>query len=268
MKIPGTIFADLARARDSRAGLARMSLLRSAVAALVLAGSGLAGHAADKPIVIEMYTSQGCSSCPPADKLMAEIANKPNVIAWSLPVDYWDYIGWKDTFGKSAHTNRQKAYAKVRGDGQVYTPQAVINGVKHAIGSDLAAIRAKGDASFGNAGTMSVSMKAIEKAGVIEVEVGAAPADAPKTANLVLIRVIRNTSVAIGRGENSGRTINYVNIGRMAARAGEWNGTAQTFKIAADVAASPDADGWILILQAGDNQMPGAILAAAKAPGM
>ena len=90
--------------------------------------------------VIELFTSQGCSSCPPADKLLGQLAGDPSVIALSLPVDYWDYLGWKDTLALHGHTVRQKAYAQARGDGAVYTPQVVVNGVVHALGSDKAAI--------------------------------------------------------------------------------------------------------------------------------
>src|SRR6476469_6544365 len=113
-----------------------------AYAAVVICSS-VASHAsaqAEPRAVIELFTSQGCSSCPAADKLMAEYAQDPSVIALSLAVDYWDYLGWKDTLALSGHSNRQRAYAKVRGDRQVYTPQVVIDGAVHALGSDKAAI--------------------------------------------------------------------------------------------------------------------------------
>ncbi len=246
----------------------RVHVSRLAAACVMLAVLPMTANADEKPFVVELYTSQGCSSCPPADKLLGDIARQPHVIAWTLPVDYWDYIGWKDTFAKPAHTARQKAYAKMRGDGQVYTPQAVINGLAHAVGSDAAAIRAAGQKTFGKAGAMSIAIKVSETAGALEVQIGAAAADAPARATLILLRVTRTGTVAIGRGENSGRTLNYTNIGRAAARIGEWNGAEQIFRIAPEVAASPEADGWIVILQAGDIKEPGAILAAAKAPGM
>src|SRR6476620_6154807 len=89
--------------------------------------------------VIELFTSQGCSSCPPADKLAGELARDPSLIVLSLPVDYWDYLGWKDTLALPGHTNRQRAYSKARGDREVYTPQVVVNGVKHVLGSDKTA---------------------------------------------------------------------------------------------------------------------------------
>ena len=243
-------------------------LARVMACSIVLMGAGAAARADEKPFVIELYTSQGCSSCPPADKLLGEIARKPNVIALALPVDYWDYIGWKDTFAKPSHTARQKAYSKLRGDGQVYTPQAVINGVSHVVGSDAAAIRVAAESSFGKLGAMNVPMKVISRDNGVVVEIGGAQGAGPKQANLVLIRVTRTSAVAIGRGENSGRTINYTNIGRTAARIGEWNGYSKSFVISADTLSSLESDGWILLLQAGDMKEPGPILAAAKAPGL
>src|ERR1043166_9009946 len=94
---------------------------------------------AEPRAVVELFTSQGCSSCPPADRLLGELARDPTLVAMSLPIDYWDYIGWKDTLAKPRHTVRQRFYARTRGDGDVYTPQVVINGVSHAVGNDKAA---------------------------------------------------------------------------------------------------------------------------------
>jgi len=91
---------------------------------------------ADPRAVVELFTSQGCSSCPPADKIIGELAKDPSVIALSLPIDYWDYLGWKDTLADSRFSARQRAYSQVRGDRNVYTPQAVVNGSLHVIGSD------------------------------------------------------------------------------------------------------------------------------------
>src|SRR3954464_8034252 len=95
---------------------------------------------AEPRAVIELFTSQGCSSCPPADRILGELAKDPSVIALSMPIDYWDYLGWKDTLADSRFTARQKAYSQVRGDREVYTPQVVVNGSVHVIGSDLAGI--------------------------------------------------------------------------------------------------------------------------------
>src|SRR5256885_7311351 len=90
---------------------------------------------ADPRAVVELFTSQGCSACPPADKIIGELAKDPNVIALSLPIDYWDYLGWKDTLADSRFSARRKAYSTARGDRDVYTPQVVVNGSRHVIGS-------------------------------------------------------------------------------------------------------------------------------------
>src|SRR5690349_24983827 len=90
--------------------------------------------------VVELFTSQGCSSCPPADALLAELANDPSLVAISVPIDIWDYLGWKDTLAIPRNTVRQRAYAQARGDGQVYTPQAVVDGSVHVLGSDKLAV--------------------------------------------------------------------------------------------------------------------------------
>ena len=95
---------------------------------------------AEPRAVIELFTSQGCSSCPAADKLLSEFKDDPSLITLSLPIDYWDYLGWKDTLASPGHTARQKAYSKMRGDREVYTPQVVVNGVLQALGSNRADI--------------------------------------------------------------------------------------------------------------------------------
>src|SRR5271167_3751120 len=112
--------------------------------------------AAEPRAVIELFTSQGCSSCPPADKVVGELAKDPSVIALSMPIDYWDYLGWKDTLADSRFSARQKAYSHMRGDRDVYTPQAVINGSAHVIGSDRAGIEGAIDETEKTSGVMSV----------------------------------------------------------------------------------------------------------------
>src|SRR5262252_9822575 len=111
---------------------------------------------ADPRAVVELFTSQGCSSCPPADKIIGELAKDPSVIALSLPIDYWDYLGWKDTLADSRFSARQKAYSHMRGDREVYTPQAVINGSAHVVGSDRAGIENAIDLTEKADGVMSV----------------------------------------------------------------------------------------------------------------
>src|SRR5436853_7848241 len=114
---------------------------------------------AEPRAVIELFTSQGCSSCPPADRILGELAKDPSVIALSMPIDYWDYLGWKDTLADSRFTARQKAYSQVRGDREVYTPQAVVNGSVHVIGSDREAIEGAIEETAQGGAAMSVPVR-------------------------------------------------------------------------------------------------------------
>src|SRR5947209_4831590 len=136
------------------------------VAMLAITHSGRAAE----PVrgVVELFTSQGCSSCPPADRYLAELANDPGLIVLSWPVDYWDYIGWKDTFASPAFTARQKAYAAVRRDDQVYTPQAVIDGVTHAVGNDRDIVQEALDAQRK---TLSCEITLANRDGAIGIDV-------------------------------------------------------------------------------------------------
>jgi hypothetical protein len=224
--------------------------------------------AAVRPVVIELFTSQGCSSCPPADKLIAKLAKRPGVIALSLPVDLWDYVGWKDTLALPYHSQRQRHYAKSRGDNRVYTPQAIINGIAHVVGSDPEAISKQAETCYGKDGALSVALRTEDTSGGLKVELGAAPSGAPKTASLWLVRVASKRDVQIKRGENSGHTFTYVNVARGFHRLGEWTGEATSFTVPKDQLTSADSDGWMLLLQAGSNSRPGVILAAAKSPGL
>src|SRR4051794_13625985 len=117
--------------------VSRVNKLMLAALSFVLLGQTVL---ASPLAVVELFTSQGCASCPPADALLSELAKRPNVIALSFPVDYWDYLGWKDTLAQPAFTARQRGYAHLRGDRQVYTPQLIVNGRKPCVGSDRAQI--------------------------------------------------------------------------------------------------------------------------------
>ncbi len=212
--------------------------------------------AADRLSVIELFTSQGCSSCPPADKLLGELADRKDVLALSLPVDYWDYIGWKDTLAEPAFSARQRAYAHARGDRAVYTPQAVVNGLVHRVGSDRSAI----DQAIRqtDAARPSVEIEAAMKGDRIVARVGAGE---PHGAASVLLVVFDPTkTVAIKRGENAGRTITYHNVVRKIVRLGRWTGKAESF-----TAPVPPGGGHCAVLvQAGTRDEPGAILGAAR----
>src|SRR5580704_3087368 len=128
---------------------------------------------AEPRAVVELFTSQGCSSCPPADKIIGELARDPSVIALSMPIDYWDYLGWKDTLADSRFSARQKAYSQMRGDREVYTPQVVVNGSTHVIGSDRAGIESAIGTTEKADGVMSVPVAMTQAGKQITVSVAA-----------------------------------------------------------------------------------------------
>ena len=128
---------------------------------------------AEPRAVVELFTSQGCSSCPPADQIIGELAKDPSVIALSLPIDYWDYLGWKDTLADKRFSARQKAYSQVRGDRNLYTPQVIVNGSAQVIGSDRAAIDGAIKNTSKAEGVMSVPVTMTLSGKLINVSVAA-----------------------------------------------------------------------------------------------
>lgn len=236
----------------------------SPVSVLVAAGVGLFfSHpaSAEPRAVLELFTSQGCSSCPEADRLLGEIAKDPSVIAVSLPIDYWDYLGWKDTLADPKFTARQKAYSKVRGDRQVYTPQVVVNGKLHALGSDRASIeRAIADSS-GKLGVMTVPVKAAVAKGHITVSVSEA-AGSTRAGEVWICSVARSVPVAITRGENRGKEIVYHNVVRNWLKVGDWTGKPATWTVPIENLTGEDVDGAVVFVQEGNRDRPGAMLGA------
>jgi hypothetical protein len=219
--------------------------------------------------VIELFTSQGCSSCPPADRLLGELAHDPTLVTMSLPVDYWDYLGWKDTLALHGHAARQSAYAEVRGDREVATPQAVINGVVAVVGSDKAAIEraiAKTDRADKPL-TLPVTLKVAD--GTVTVNVPAATG-AHGSGEVWLCPISGKVAVAVGRGENRGRTITYTNVVRRWVKLGTWDGKAETFSYKlADLPTNrfslADIDRLDVLVQSGVPSKPGLMLGAASA---
>jgi hypothetical protein len=216
--------------------------------------------------VIELFTSQGCSSCPAADKLLGELGRDPSLLTMSLPVDYWDYLGWKDTLALHGHSLRQRAYANARGDRDVFTPQVVVNGVTHVLGSDKAAIE-------------KAIAQTREKAAPLTLPVTIAVADGKITVNLPegkdehrggevwLCPITSIAPVAIGRGENGGKTLTYTNVVRRWVKLGDWSGKAASFSM--PVAELPkddftlsDIDRVAVVVQSGVTGKPGVMLGA------
>jgi len=233
-----------------------------AVAVVAICSSAVA-HAGPRA-VIELFTSQGCSSCPPADKLLGELSKDPSLVAISVPIDYWDYLGWKDTLADPHNTARQKAYAHARGDGQVYTPQVVVNGSLHVLGSDKAAIDHAITQSRAN-GAMALSPVSLAFADG-QVKVGVADAPGIHSAAAVwLCGLVKAVSIAIRRGENTGHTITYHNVVRSWIKLGDWNGKANSWSVPTQTLKHDGIDEAAVLVQSGSAEKPKAILGATLA---
>jgi len=218
---------------------------------------------AEPRAVIELFTSQGCSSCPAADHLLGELSDDPSVIALSVPIDYWDYLGWKDTLAIPGHANRQKAYSHVRGDREVYTPQVVINGTLQALGSDRGAIeRAITVSRRNNGALLSVPLTLAVTDNQLTVAAEGGKSDGT-AADVWLCPLSKAIPVTIGRGENSGRTITYHNVVRRWVKLGTWNGAAETWNVPLSDIKGEDVDSVVVIVQAGKASAPGPMLGAA-----
>lgn len=201
-------------------------MILAMVAGITSMGWSGAARAQSSPVILELFTSQGCNSCPPADALMAEWVAEPGVLPLSLHVDYWDYLGWKDTFGKKGHSKRQHEYARHMGARQIYTPQVVVDGQYQAVGSDPAAVQA---ALYKARKQQRLPLQAQHSNGQWQIRTPAA-AGQPE-AELVLCRYDRKHEVAIKRGENTGRTVTYLNVARAWNRFGRWSGQAASYPV-------------------------------------
>ena len=210
--------------------------------------------AAQTTTVVELYTSQGCSSCPPADAFLHELAKQDDVIALALHVDYWDYIGWKDEFANPAYTERQKAYARMAGSRTVYTPQMVIGGVDHVIGTRPEQVAAKLTEHMMKAAAVDVS--ATRSGNTATVTLAAAP-DATEAMVIQLVTYKPSATVDIKRGENAGKTLTYANVVTSWTALDAWNGKAP-LTLTADI---PNGEPAVVIVQ---RQGPGPIMAAVK----
>ena len=228
--------------------------------AVILALAAVPGTVrAGGPAVVELFTAQGCAPCKDANRLLARIADRPGVIALTWPVDYWDYLGWKDTFAQPAFTVRQKAYAHRLGPRDVYTPQVVVNGAGQASGDDEAAVEGLIDKAEHSRG----HKPRIRWMGHSRLTVGGgAIAGRRPAADVWLVRYDpREQDVAVTAGDNRGSTVTQRNIVRQVVRLGGWTGRLTAFKV-------PPADepglGAAVIVEATHG---GPILAASAARG-
>lgn len=239
--------------------LSRRAFGRGMAAACLLPGLARAQRAAPARVtLIELFTSQGCSSCPAADSLMLKLASEPNVLPLTFATEIWDYLGWKDTLAKPAFTKRHKAYAAGIANKRVYTPQAIVNGRAHCVGSDLSALT-RLQRYPGNSAELATVTLAKGDAGwkASIARTGSLPA------RIILMPVSQRQSVEIRRGENMGRTITYANVVRDLVDLGPAPTGNATVAIAPEMLNRVEADAFALVVQAGSLDAPGEVLGAA-----
>jgi hypothetical protein len=235
-----------------------VSLLMMAPALAARAGETLAAHAGDTrpaPVVVELFTSQGCSTCPPADAYLGELASRPGIIALAFHVDYWNYIGWTDPFASKAATDRQRSYAKQLGLRYVYTPQMVINGTMEGVGSGREAItQLLSDAAADKSPHVAVSV-ARGPGGQILVHIDGGQTAEPAT--IWLVGFDREHTTQVPRGENEGRVLRDYQVVRTLKEIGSWSGEAVDLALAEN-AATGDGGVGVLVQLKGTGRIVGA----------
>lgn len=224
----------------------------------LLIGLALAFPAAaeQRPIVVELFTSQGCSSCPPADALLNELAQRPDVLPLAFHVTYWDRLGWRDPFSLDLATNRQRAYQGLLGTETIYTPQMIVEGHIDVVGSDRSGVRTALAASARPAG---VPITVSANGGQLSFSIGAGTGEA----RVLLVGYDAARRTAVPRGENAGHQLSESNIVRSLAVLGAWQG--QSITLASPI---PAAERAAVILQARDGRILGAALVPRTVPGV
>lgn len=229
----------------------RFVLLASALSVALVAAAAAEG----RPAVLELFTSEGCSSCPPAELIANELAQRRDVLVLSYHVDYWDNLGWRDRYSLASATQRQRGYARALHRSSVYTPQAVIDGSQDIVGSQRGALmEAVSARREGIATSLAVS------GGTAQIHVGAG--SETESATVLLVGYLREAITPIGRGENSGRTLKESNIVVSLEPLGQWNGKPKDFAL--DLSRLPKNMTDIAVLVQSVGQ--GAILGAAALP--
>jgi len=229
-------------------------------------GAQASATSAQVKAVYELFTSQGCSTCPAADEVLGHLAKRDDVIALTLPVDYWDYLGWRDTLARPEFTARQKAYAKVLGDGMVYTPQAVISGITNVNGSSADKVERAIDktAKLFSASRVPITLSAAD--GRLVIDVASTPDGVEaKEATVWLAAIAGSVKVPITRGENQGRTIVYSNVVRALMPVGTWSGKEMVVQLDRRSFMHSSADRCAVFLQQGHG---GPIVGAAILDGI
>jgi hypothetical protein len=230
----------------------------AAAVALISAPATAAEVRAHPRAVLELFTSQGCSSCPQADAKLKELQKNPDLITLAYHVDYWDYIGWTDTFGGKPNTDWQKAYAQSWGSSMIYTPELVVNGHKGVVGS-----RDNEVTDALSAASLAVPVSLIVADKMLDITV--APQAGGGDAVVWLVTFKDHASVAIDRGENAGHTIDYSQIVTGRQMLGMWDAAAGThLKFPISEILTGGANGAVVVVQTDKGGLPGAILGAAS----
>ena len=242
----------------------QLSLGGSFVVALLLAGPANAGElAVPRPIVIELFTSQGCSDCPAADKILTDLSKRKDVIALSFPVTYWDMLGWRDTFATEANTQRQKSYARVMNRSGIYTPQMIVDGVLDVVGNQNDRVmEALAERNAEAAHQQSVPIAINVASGRVEIAIPAVRGKTKPLAAIWVMRTLSQATVNVEQGENRNHRLGYSNVVRDLQRAGEWNGGAMKIDLPLNVGKTKQ-DGVAVILQEADY---GRVIGAAVLP--
>jgi hypothetical protein len=238
-----------------------VSASRRTLLAAVLAAIAIAPAKADatRPVVVELFTSQGCSSCPPADALMAELVKRPDVIALSFNVDYWDYIGWKDNLARPEFGLRARAYVDRMKLQSPYTPQMIVDGLIDVVGNQRGKVTGVVEKQA-NGPRNGVAVTIVRSGGNLGISVG--EGEAAPGARILVLRTKSSVTVEIGKGENRGKKITYSNSVRRVIDAGEWTGKAASLSLPVAMPELKEpTDGIVVMIQGGPG---GPILGAAQ----
>lgn len=236
-----------------------ISLLAVLAAAALAVLPAAAGEIRINPkAVVELFTSQGCSSCPKADAKFAQLQGREDVIALAWHVDYWDYIGWPDTFGAPENSDRQRAYAESWGSSRIFTPQLIVNGTKGVVGSRETDV----EGALAEA-RLDLPVHLELKGDMLKVSVAAKPGAGAAVVWLVTYR--DHASVTIERGENAGKTIDYTQIVTGKQMLGAWEGgEGTTLKLPLSELSANGSNGAVILVQSDKEGLPGPILGAAS----
>jgi hypothetical protein len=227
------------------------------LAALTIATAPAADAGGKRPVVVELFTSQGCSSCPPADAVVGHLADRKDVLAMTLPVTYWDMLGWKDTLASDGNTRRQKAYAAAMGRGGVYTPQMIVDGVTDVVGSREQAVDAAINSRGADGAAVPIDLRISHAE--LQIKVGAGDGIPNPNATIWLFHILGHAQVAVANGENGGHMLGYRNVVRDVKAVGMWKGQPVSLDLPrAEMASAPYDAIAVVVQQNGYGRILGA----------